>query len=152
MPMSVQEISDRMEINNLLIDYCSAVDARDIDAFDNLFTADAHIDYTALGGIKGNLEEIKAYLKKALALFSNSQHLIANSRVWLDGDTATARTICHNPMQLTRDDKSEHVIFYGLWYIDKLVRTEEGWRFKERVEERCYDFNVPQEFRAVASD
>ncbi|MGI9292860.1 MAG: nuclear transport factor 2 family protein [Pseudomonadales bacterium] len=152
MPMSVQEISDRMEINNLLIDYCGAVDARDIDAFDRLFTTDAYIDYTALGGIKGNLQEIKAYLKKALALFSNSQHLIANSRVWIDGDEATARTICHNPMQLTQDDSSEYVMFFGLWYIDKLVRTEDGWRFKERIEERCYDFNVPQEFKAAATD
>lgn len=152
MPMPVQEISDRMEINNLFIDYCSAVDARDIDAFDNIFTADAYIDYTALGGIKGNLQEIKAYLNKALALFSNCQHMIANSRVWIDGDTATARTICHNPMQLTREDNSEHVIFYGLWYIDKLLRTHDGWRIKERVEERCYDFNVPQEFKSVAPD
>ncbi len=149
MPMSVQEISDRLEINNLLIDYCSAVDARDFNAFDHLFTVDAHIDYTALGGIKGNLQEIKAYLVKALALFSNSQHLIANSRVWLDADTATARTICHNPMQLNTDGKGELVMFYGLWYVDKLVRTNDGWRIKERIEERCYDFNVPQNFKAI---
>ncbi len=152
MPMSIQEISDRMEINNLLIDYCSAVDERDFDAFDQLFTADAHIDYTALGGIKGNVAEIKAYLKTALALFSNSQHLIANSRVRINVDTATARTICHNPMQLCRDGEHEHVMFYGLWYIDKLVRTGSGWRIAERVEERCYDFNVPQEFTVQVTE
>ena len=50
MAMSHQEISDRMEINNLLIDYCSAVDAREIDAFDTIFTPDAFlfIAYTGL--------------------------------------------------------------------------------------------------------
>ena len=72
MPMSVQDILHRLEINNVLIDYCSAVGARDFEAFDSLFTADAHADYTALGGIKGKQQQIKAYRVKALA-FSNCQ-------------------------------------------------------------------------------
>ena len=50
--MDIQEISDRLEINNLLIDYCSAVDAKNFAEFDRIFTADALIDYTALGGIR----------------------------------------------------------------------------------------------------
>lgn len=147
MTISVQEISDRLEINNLLIDYCTAVDNRDIDQFDVIFTADAQIDYTAMGGAKGNREEIKAYLKKVLPNFVRSQHMIANSRVWLDGDTARARTMCHNPMVLAGDDGKEHVIFYGLWYVDRLVRTAEGWRIEERVEEFGYEYNVPDSFQ-----
>jgi len=148
MAMSHQEISDRMEINNLLIDYCSAVDAREIDAFDTIFTPDAFIDYTALGGIKGNLEEVKEYLKRVLPHFPASQHMIANSRVWLDGDTARARTMCHNPMVMVVPESGEQVAFYGLWYIDQLVRTDAGWRIRRRVEERGYDFNVPAQFKA----
>lgn len=151
MTMSLQEISDRMEINNLLIDYCSAVDAQEIDNFDHIFTEDAYIDYAEMGGAKGSRAEIKAYLKKVLPGFPRSQHMIANSRVWIDGDTARARTICHNPMVIKRADGTEQVAFYGLWYVDKLVRTEAGWRIKERVEEYGYDFNVPPEFKATAS-
>jgi hypothetical protein len=152
MVMSVQEISDRMEINNLFIDYCTAVDSGSIDDFDQLFTADAHIDYTAMGGAKGNLEEIKAYLKQVLPLFPATQHLIANSRVHVDGDTATARTMCHNPMRWDNPQGEEHIMFYGLWYVDKLVRTEQGWRISERVEEHGYAFNVPEEFKAMAGN
>jgi hypothetical protein len=144
--MDLREISDRLEINNLLIDYCTAIDAHDWDALDAVFTPDAHIDYTALGGIKGSFPEIKAYLAKVLPFFPSTQHLIANSRVWLDGDTARARTMCHNPMEMPLKAGGTQVAFYGLWYVDRLVRTPAGWRIRERVEERGYAYNVPAEF------
>ncbi len=149
MALSVQEISDRIEINDLLIDYCSAVDSKDIEAFDRIFTADALIDYTELGGIRGNLGEIKDYLKKVLPFFKAAQHMIANSRVWLDGDTARARTMLHNPMEIPLKDGTHQVAFYGLWYNDRLVRTADGWRICERIEEYGYDFNVPHEFKPL---
>ena len=100
MAMDIQEISDRLEINNLLIDYCSAVDAKTFADFDRIFTAEAVIDYTALGGIRGSVAEIKEYLGRVMPHFGATQHLIANSRVWVEGDTARARTMCHNPMEI----------------------------------------------------
>lgn len=145
--MDLREISDRLEINNLLIDYCSAIDTHDWDALDAVFTPDAHIDYTALGGIKGSFPEIKAYLAKVLPFFPSTQHLIANSRVWIEGDAARARTMCHNPMEMPLKAGGTQVVFYGLWYVDRLVRTPGGWRIRERVEERGYAFNVPDEFK-----
>ena len=151
MTMTLQEIADRMEINNLLIDYCTAVDARDFDAFDAIFTSDAFIDYTALGGPSGTRAEIKEYLGRVMPNFPASQHLIANSRVWIDGDTARARTMCHNPMVVPLPDEGTQVAFYGLWYVDQLLRTAEGWRIRERVEERSYDFNVPTRFKSFSS-
>ena len=30
-----------------------------------------------------------------------------------------------------------------LWYVDRHVRTSAGWRIAERIEQRCYTFNVP---------
>jgi hypothetical protein len=151
MTMTLQDIADRMEINDLLIDYCTAVDARDFAAFDGIFTADAFIDYTALGGPSGTLVEIKDYLARVMPFFPASQHMIANSRVWLEGDHARARTMCHNPMVIPLPDEGTQVAFYGLWYLDKLVRTVAGWRIRERVEERSYDFNVPAKFRSFDS-
>ena len=148
MAMGIQEISDRMEINNLLIDYCSAVDAKTFGDFDRIFTADAVIDYTALGGIRGSVAEIKEYLGRVMPYFGATQHLIANSRVWVEGDTARARTMCHNPMESPLPEGGTQIAFYGLWYVDRLVRTDEGWRIAERVEERSYDFNVPPKFKS----
>ena len=148
--MNIQEISDRLEISNLLIDYCTAIDAHHWVALDGVFTADAHIDYTDVGGIKGDLTEIKAYLARVLPLFPFKQHLIANSRIWIDGDAARGRTMLHNPMAMPLKSGGTQIAFYGLWYRDRLVRTPAGWRICERVEERGYDFNVPAEFRPYA--
>ncbi|MEC7091299.1 MAG: nuclear transport factor 2 family protein, partial [Pseudomonadota bacterium] len=50
--ISHQELSDRMEIQNILALYCEAIDNRDWEALDNFFTEDAIIDYTATGGLK----------------------------------------------------------------------------------------------------
>lgn len=151
MTMSIQEISDRLEINNLLIDYCTAIDAHDWDALDRIFTPDAFIDYTALGGAKGDFAATKEYLSRVLPFFPSTQHMIANSRIHLEGDTARGRTMCHNPMVMPLKDGGTQVAFYGLWYQDRFVRTADGWRICERVEAPGYVFNVPPEFQSFSS-
>ena len=149
MTMTLQEISDRIEIQDLLVRYSHCIDTRDWDGLDDVFTPGAFIDYTALGGSKGTLAETKEFLAKAMVMFKSFQHMIANLMVDLDGDRATARTICHNPMVLDREGR-EHVFICGLWYVDELVRTAEGWRISQRVEERCYVENMPEDFRPPA--
>ena len=142
MTLSLEEMSDRIEIHDLLVRYSHCIDTRDWKGLDAVFTPDAVIDYSAMGGAKGNLAEIKAVLERSLAQFAGFQHLIANSASELDGDEAVGRTMCHNPMVLGNG----HVFYCGLWYLDKLVRTAEGWRIRERVEEKCYFHNVPPDF------
>jgi hypothetical protein len=69
--------------------------------------------------------------------------MVATTRLDLDGDTATSRTILFNPMVHRDDEGGEQVFFIGLWYRDRLVRTAEGWRIAERYEEMAYSHNVP---------
>ena len=146
--LSQQEMSDRLEIQDLLTSYCCAIDARDWDALDEIFTADAIIDYTEAGGARGNLQETKAYLDKALKPFSGMQHMLGLPMIKVSGDTATARTTLFNPMVMDRDG-SPHVFFVGLWYRDELIRTEAGWRIQSRHEELSYFHNLPSDFSAV---
>jgi hypothetical protein len=142
--MTLQQVSDRLEIQDLLVDYSHAIDTGNWDALDHVFTADAFIDYTAMGGTKGNLEETKSFLRDALPRFASYQHLVATSKVMIDGDTAYGRTICHNPMVAGKARDNPHVFFCGLWYRDRFVRTPAGWRIQERVEERSYIYNLPE--------
>lgn len=146
MTMTIQELSDRFEIQDLLVTYSDAIDRRDWDALDHVFTPDAVIDYTAVGGIRGALPQIKEFLADGLGLFSTFQHLTGHAKVTLDGDTATGRAICFNPMTITDAAGTEHTMFVGLWYIDRYVRTEAGWRIAERAEERAYVHNPPPGF------
>ena len=145
MPFSLQQISDRLEIQDLQSAYSHAIDTRDWDALDRVFTQDAFIDYSAFGGSTGGLAETKAFLAKALPMFAGFQHMVATSQVALAGNRATAKTICWNPMVLKRGS-GEHVFFCGLWYHDEYLRTLDGWRITRRVEEKCFTHNMPLEF------
>ena len=147
MPKSLQELSDRLEIQDLQAAYSHAIDTRDFDALDRVFTRDAFIDYSAFGGSVGGLEETKGFLRKALAMFGGFQHMVATSQVNLSGNRATAKTICWNPMVLKGSGPGEpRVFFCGLWYHDEYLRTLDGWRITRRVEEKSFTHNMPMEF------
>jgi hypothetical protein len=138
---SQQELSDRLEIQDLITAYSYAIDFHEFDDLDAIFTPDATLDFTATGGIAGQLPEVKSWLASVLVHFGGHQHLVATSSVTLDGDAATARTICHNPMWFT--DAAQPPMFVGLWYFDTLVRTAEGWRMSSRVQQKGYLYGLP---------
>ena len=142
MTMSLQEISDRLEIQDLMVRYSYAIDNRDWDALDNVFTPDAHIDYSVFGGSVGNLTETKEFLAGAMPMFTTLQHMVSGTTLTFHGDadapdSADAKTQCHNPMTMGDTEKPDLMVC-GLWYVDKLARTADGWRIEERVEEKVY--------------
>lgn len=144
--MYPQEISDRLEIEQLLVRYCYAVDDRDWPAYLRVFTPDARIDYSETGGPIGTPPEMAAFLRKALAKVKSAQHVISTTLLEINGDHATARTICQCPMVLDMGEGKEQVIFQGLWYEDELTRTADGWRIAKRYERNSYAYNVPPGF------
>ena len=145
MKYNLEQLSDRLEIEDLITEYADAIDQMDIDRLDDVFTPDAHVDYSAFGGIKGSYLEAKAFLIDALPAFANTQHMIANYKITLEGDTATGRIMCFNPMELNMGDDQENPTFFlGLWYIDEYVKTADGWRISKRSEVKSYDFNTPE--------
>ena len=130
--------ADFVAIQNLIARYAVIVDSRDFDALDDLFTADARIDFTAFGGPVGSPAQIKSFLRDSLGIFRRTQHLMGLPHINVAGDRATARTPCTNPMVLADADGADKVWLIGLWYDDELVRTADGWRFASRRQERCY--------------
>jgi hypothetical protein len=134
--LSLSEISDRLEIQQLLVDYSTAIDQRRFDDLDKLFTPDAYIDYRTLGGIDGRYPEVKKWLSEVLPTFPVYAHMLGNFSVRITGDTASSRVICFNPMVLPGG--SDQVLFCGLWYDDEFLRTPEGWRMTRRVETKVF--------------
>jgi ketosteroid isomerase-like protein len=149
--LSLQEISDRLEINELLIRYSHALDTQDWDALERVFTDDAVIDYTEMGGPRGGVRATREFLESTMPQFKSYQHLVANTVLEIDGDTATARTICHNPMVIDQGEGKTHVFYCGLWYCDTLVRTAQGWQIATRYEERSYIHNAPEDLGAATN-
>lgn len=136
--LSIQEISDRLEIQDLLVAYATAVDSRDIEALDEVFVDDAAIDLTAFGGIAGTLTEMKQWLAQTLAQLPASQHLMANADIRVDGDRATGRIMCLNPIAIPADNDEPPIALLGMWYLDEYLRTPKGWRISRRGQERSW--------------
>src|SRR5690606_14959749 len=68
--LSLQEISDRLELQDLIYRYSELIDKKEFDKLaDDVFTPDAFIDYSAFGGSKGHPPTTIAFLKKAMKQF-----------------------------------------------------------------------------------
>ena len=81
---------------------------------------------------------VKTWLAEVLPkFFSVNGHMLGLPAIRIDGDRASGRTFCFNPMVLEAEKPS--IMQVGLWYVDEFVRTPEGWRMSRRVEEKCFD-------------
>lgn len=141
--MNLRELSDRFEIRDMIVRYANALDARRFEWLDEIFTPDAYIDYRPTGGIDGNYARIREWLPPATGAFPHMCHMVGNIAVTVTGDSAKARTLCLNPVEVPMAGAGSQVMFLAMWYADDLIRTPAGWRMTRRVQEGCVQDNVP---------
>ena len=137
--MDLQTLADRAEITDLLTRYAHAVDRQDWDLFRTVFTPDARIDYTQVGGVAGDLDEVVGFLSQVIGMFEAIQHLISNIDIDIDGDHAKVSAMVYNPLKLP----DSPVWATGGWYHHELVRTPDGWRSRSLVEEASWFHGIP---------
>jgi hypothetical protein len=133
--MDLQSLGDRVAIDDLLTSYTVAIDSHDWDRLDTVFTPDAHLDYTASGGLAGSFAEMKAWLAETLPMFTGMQHFVTQKDVRLAGDEARVRAYFLNPLVIDREDGTRWQMDVGGVYAHDLVRTDGGWRSRRLVEE-----------------
>ena len=144
MSSRLEALADRLELQQLVTDYANAIDARQWDRLDRIFTPDAFIDYRAMGGAHGPYPEIKRWLADALAKFPAYLHHVGNFHFEIAGDKATGSVACFNPMAVPNAAGGSDVMFLGLYYDDEYVRTSDGWRIARRSERKSYMHNMPE--------
>lgn len=127
----VQTLLDDHEIRHLAFRYCRALDTKDWALLDDVFVADATAELGTSTTLVG-IEAIRARITGALAHLDDSQHLVGNHEIAVDGDTATHR--CYLQAQHVRSAASggPNYIVAGR-YEDRLARTEVGWRITHRT-------------------
>lgn len=141
--MTLQQISDRLEIQDLLTRYCQVVDQQNWPALMDLFTHDATVDYSAFGGPRADARTLAEFFAAVLAPVKATQHTISTSVVDLDVNHAHARTAAQVMMISGSESGSEHVAFIGLWYRDQLTRVANEWKIHSRVQEYAWVHNMP---------
>jgi hypothetical protein len=140
---------DQIALQRLVTEYAYAIDEREWHRLDQVFTPDAYIDYRAMGGIDGPYPRVKAWLPDALKPFPGYMHFIGNLWFHVVGDEAQGKVACLNPMRVPKPDGGDEMMLLGLWYHDRYVRTPAGWRIRERVEKRSFDYNMPDWMKKV---
>jgi SnoaL-like domain len=133
--VDLAEISDRLEIEALLISYTRAIDTGDWDRLDDVFTPDAQIDYSATGGITAPYAEVKPWLAEMLPIFPRRMHTLGQLDIQLNGDEATVAAYFNNPMGMPQEEGPDHLVEFGGIYHHDLVRTPDGWRSRRLLEE-----------------
>ena len=136
--MELGELTDKAEIRELLFRYARAVDDKDWALMSTVFTPAARLDYTSVDGPAGPRDEVVGWLERSLAPVPMTQHFITNIEIDLDGDRASVRAMFYNPMQLSG---LTEMCACGGNYHHQLVRTPDGWRSEQLVEETKWFVN-----------
>jgi hypothetical protein len=121
---------DYREIRSVLIRYASALDKKQYDRLDQVFVPEATANYIGLASLEG-LDSIIELVSGVLDRCGNTQHLLGNMEIILQGDRA--RASCYlQAIHVGLGDYSGQV--YTVWgeYRDQLVRTAAGWRISHR--------------------
>jgi len=127
----MSHLDDVHAIEQLLYRYAVAIDTRDIDALDDVFTPDARLDMSVAGTMTP--AEYQAKARRVLAELDATHHLIASPIVEIGdgGDTATSH--CYYQAQhVSNDSPGGPLLLIGGWIDDEVVRTAEGWRIARR--------------------
>jgi 3-phenylpropionate/cinnamic acid dioxygenase small subunit len=125
----------KLEIGELVFRYGYALDSRDWDKLRTCFLPDV-VGYYGGDPLRG-YEAIEDLCRTTLEPLSASQHLIGNVVVTVDGDGATSSCYLHAQHVRPGTEGGEQFIFAGR-YLDRLVRTGEGWRIAERTLEAMW--------------
>ena len=134
-PPTAERLADLEAIRSLAIAYGYAIDDQDWDRWAALFTPDAHIDYRSSAGIAGTTPELREWLPGAMSAMDWSMHSVLTHEIAFTGpDTATGRAHLFNRNGVTWEGEAEVLDVSGL-YLDEYVRTPDGWRFSQRVEQ-----------------
>ncbi|MCX5370262.1 LUD domain-containing protein [Streptomyces sp. NBC_00103] len=129
-----QAIADRVEIEALRGEFTDAAMMRDRPRLASLFTPDGALRIPAIPVEQIGREEIRAggeRLQSQWDFFVQTTH---PGTILLDGDTATGRAYIQ---ELARTLDGRQLLNYAV-YHDRYRRTEESWKFAERVYEVRY--------------
>ncbi len=126
----LNRLIDERNIVAVATAYTWALDQHRWDDLRDVFAPDA----TATLGSDELLvgaDAIIGRIRKALEFLDDSQHLVGNHEITLDGDAATHRCYLHAQHIRREAPGGPHYIVAGR-YEDDMARTADGWRITHR--------------------
>ncbi|MFM1751285.1 MAG: hypothetical protein RL119_247 [Actinomycetota bacterium] len=134
------EALDRALIADLMARYSWALTDRNWEAWKNLFTADAQVDYSTAGGPVGTPAQAAESFLAMMGGFDVSLSSGGNVAIdFVDADSATVRSVYTMMMRIPGADGGAPTYLQASgWYNDTVKRTGSGWRIHQRFEQLAY--------------
>jgi ketosteroid isomerase-like protein len=130
------------DIRQQLSRYMRAMRMKDLDAMAEVFTDDAIIDYSAIGGGRASWPETRTFLEATLG--GVQQFLLHTADIFIelapDGTTAEVETTWHGVFVPLGDGPP--LLVFGT-YEDMFRRVADGWRIAVRVDRPAVQLPVP---------
>jgi len=111
--------------------YAIALDTRQWELFDDVFTDDVSADYGG-GAVWQGLANLRRDFAAIHAPFFATQHVTTNHAVALDGDRAHCLSYVHGRF-IREVGEGGNLFESGGWYDDALVRDGARWLISSRV-------------------
>jgi ketosteroid isomerase-like protein len=134
-----QAIADRVEIEALRGEFTDAAMMRDRARLASLFTEDGVLRMPDVPIEMNGREEIRSGGERLQAQWDFFVQNTHPGVIRIDGDTATGRAYMQ---EIARMQSGFQGLNYAI-YHDRYRRTDEGWRFAERVYEIRYFDTTP---------
>ncbi len=122
------QFKNRLAITDVVNSVGTLADLRQWSQLQELFTEEVTIDYTSLfeGEVQNiSSQQLMTQWQSLLPGFDATQHLITNHQITVNGDKATVLAYVRATHKL-----GDEMWVVGGYYVDELVRTDEGWKIK----------------------
>lgn len=130
----LRALSDRAEIDDILLRYFRGVDRRDWDLVRGCFFGDAHNDYAPF--YQGGLDDFMQFLADpaGFGLFDRTFHFAGNRLIELDGDAADTESYAMAQHTSAADAGRSTRNFLTVWlrYLDRFERRDGHWAIADR--------------------
>jgi 3-phenylpropionate/cinnamic acid dioxygenase small subunit len=134
-------------IRTVLTRYARAVDRCEWDTVLTCFEPDALLDF---GQVRGSPADFVQFARAGLESMTITQHILHQTHVDFDGDDAARSETYVSAFHRMPQDGGSVDLVAGARYLDRFVRSDDGWRIAERV--MVYDWTRLDPVLAVLDD
>jgi ketosteroid isomerase-like protein len=126
------ELADREAIRDCLYRFAHAIDRNDVELSKTLFWPDASADYDSSLQFSSS-DAVHDFMGPIWSRMFPSKHLMGNTLIEIDGNTAYAETYHHSFDCGKNADGSEYERISSGRYLDHFEKRDDEWRVKHRI-------------------
>lgn len=142
----LQRLLDRAAIQDVIVRYFMGIDAADHEQVRSCFTDDVRAAYderASVNGIDALMGSFKTFKNKASGEWKATSHFMGSLGFRLQRAHVAETEAYAIAFLVTPGKDGDRVVMRSLRYLDRLRKTNDGWRICDRVQTLDWSCEVP---------